>query len=122
MVTALRLKKYTTNVNSGNHNILADVPAQMQGLDLGMTPHAMLEGALAACTSITIQMYADRKNIPLESADVEVKITEETSQKTVFTRNITLHGNLTDEQKQMLMQVADKCPVHKILSKPSEIV
>ncbi|MBN9542233.1 MAG: OsmC family protein [Alphaproteobacteria bacterium] len=123
MVASSRLKKYTVNVKAGKHNIISDVPEEKySGLDLGMTPHDLIEAALAACTTITLQMYADRKSIPLESANVEVKITDESKDVIEIKRNIELIGNLTDEQKQSLLTVADKCPIHKILSKPATIL
>lgn len=120
-IKSSRLKKYTTVSKSGGHSIVNDVPEQMGGLNLGMTPHELIEAALAACTSITIQMVADRNKWPLESADVEVKITDEKGDKIQYSREITLIGNLDESQKQKLLEMADKCPVHGLLEKPGHV-
>ncbi|MEO5666749.1 MAG: OsmC family protein [Bdellovibrionota bacterium] len=96
------------------HTFLSGVPATDGGSDEGPNPHEYVEAALAACTTITIQMYANRKQWNLLSADVRVKITEE-GESSRFSREISFRGQLSDEQRARLLEIADKCPVHKLL-------
>ncbi|MBN8827638.1 MAG: OsmC family protein [Sphingobacteriia bacterium] len=121
MVNVTRLKQYTVIAKSRNHELTIDVDNSLNGLDLGMDPHELVKAALAACTSITLQMYADRKQWNLESADVEIDIEDEKGNEVKFSRIINLKGNLNEEQRQKLLEIANKCPVHKLLEKPSII-
>lgn len=117
---------FRTEVRARSHGFLADEPASVGGTDLGAKPFEYLLGALGACTTITLRMYADRKGWPMETA--EVKLTHrkinakdcedcktETGLVDVIDREITLAGSLSDEQRKRLMEIADKCPVHKAL-------
>ena len=112
---------YTQAVTAGNHTLTADEPLDKGGLDKGPNPFEFLLGALGACTTMTLRMYADRKNWPLEK--VSVKLThnkvEEMGNEVIdiITRDITLAGKLDDEQRQRLLEIANKCPVHKLLEK-----
>lgn len=120
MVQATRKNKFTIRIDSRNHHLLSDVGADLGGDDLGMTPHELLEVALAACTSMTVQMYANRKGWPLESCDALVKILSE-GEETVMEARVQFVGALSPEQKQRLLEIAKKCPIHKILTKPLRI-
>lgn len=106
------------------HHTLADEPVTYGGSNKGMTPYQFLSAGIAACTSMTIRMYARRKKIPLEGIFVDVTHNKvhaqdcDVCQTTVgkvdiFTREIHLSGPLDDEQKQKLLEIADKCPVHR---------
>jgi putative redox protein len=117
---------YRTEMRCREHSWIADEPKDLGGTDTGPTPNELLTSALGGCTSITVQMYARRKNWPLESVEVEVKHSkiaakdcedcDSTSGKVdIFERIIHLKGPLTDEQKDRMMQIADKCPVHRTL-------
>ncbi|MFK5998768.1 MAG: bifunctional alpha/beta hydrolase/OsmC family protein [Rhodobacterales bacterium] len=108
------------------HHSLADEPVTYGGTDKGMTPYQFLSAGLAACTSMTVRMYARRKKWPLESIHVDVthdKVHAQDceschathTQVDVFTREIHLSGPLDDSQKQRLLEIADKCPVHRTL-------
>ncbi len=108
------------------HHSLADEPVTYGGTDKGMTPYQFLSAGLAACTSMTVRMYARRKKWPLESIHVDVthdKVHAQDceschathAQVDVFTREIHLSGPLDDSQKQRLLEIADKCPVHRTL-------
>jgi uncharacterized OsmC-like protein len=110
----------------GKHALRADEPLAYGGKDTGPTPYDFLLSGLGACTTMTIRMYADRKKIPLEIASVTLQhdkihaqdcegCEEKGSKVDKITRVITLQGNLTDEQRQSLLAIAEKCPVHRTL-------
>ena len=113
---------YKTEIISATHSIISDEPESVGGMDLGFTPDELLASSLAACTSITLRMYANRKGWDLTDIKVEIKMDNPPAeQKTVITRSIQLIGNLDEEQKTRLLYIADKCPIHKILTNPIEI-
>ena len=98
----------------------ADEPLEMGGTDEGMNPYALLLASLGSCTAITIRMYADRKEYLLETIRVELAliVSKDAIMPTRITRNIEFTGALTEEEKSRLTLIADKCPVHKLLSNP----
>ncbi len=123
---------YTTEIIAGNHLILADEPKEFGGNDFGPSPYGYLASALGACTAMTLRMYANRKKWNLEKVIVHVdhgKDHAPDSDKAstfgrkidVFKREIELFGNLDEEQKARLLEIADKCPVHKTLESSSII-
>jgi putative redox protein len=105
---------YEQRVSIGNHQMLSDVDAGKGGSDSGPSPHEYLAAALASCTGMTLKMYASRKSWGLENAIVTVNISR-TDEVECFTREISLVGNLDAEQTARLLDIADKCPVHKAL-------
>ncbi len=123
-IQALTSKQaYKTLVTKDQHAIIVDEPISLGGQDLGMTPKDLLAGALAACTSITIRMYIDRKG--WELGDIRVRVVLEKDpelQKEVFKRVIEFDKPLEEEIQQKVLMIADKCPVHKILEQSSVIV
>ncbi|HMI01961.1 MAG TPA: OsmC family protein [Pedobacter sp.] len=123
-VTELDKSRYKTKVYAGGHFIYADEPEDLGGTDEGISPGALLLAGLGSCTAITMRMYADRKNIALDAIKIELAICkeEEMSKSTTITRKIELTGELDDAQRERLMQIADKCPIHKILSNPITIL
>ncbi|NRF40750.1 OsmC family protein [Pedobacter foliorum] len=122
-ITELDRSHYKTKVYAGGHFIYSDEPESIGGTDEGMTPGALLLASLGSCTAITVRMYADRKQYNLDGIKVELAICDEKdmNKETTITRKIELIGTLTDEERQRLMQIADKCPIHKILSNPIKI-
>jgi putative redox protein len=125
--------KFQQEILSGPHRLLADEPAALGGLDSGPGPYDFLLAGLGACTSMTIRLYAEFKKIPLANVSVRLshgKIHEkdcETCDNKVamldrIDRAITLEGALDDEQRKRLMDIADKCPVHKTLTSEIQIV
>jgi putative redox protein len=122
-ITELDKSHYRTKVYAGGHFIYADEPESVGGTDEGMTPGALLLASLGSCTAITIRMYADRKEILLESITIELEICseEQMSAQTSINRKISLKGDLSNEQRERLMEIADKCPIHKMLSNPIKI-
>jgi len=122
-ITELDRSHYKTKVYSGGHFIYSDEPEDMGGTDEGMPPAALLLASLGSCTAITIRMYADRKKLDLESIKINLAICkeEEMSKETTISRKIEFTGNLTEEDRNRLLVIADKCPIHKILSNPIKI-
>lgn len=116
-----KLGSFNYEINVGGHKLTADVSEKLGGSDAGPEPHVILESALAACTAITMQMYADQKGIPLVCCDVKIKILNEGPVNKIE-REITLVGELlTEEQRHSLFAVAEECPVHKILTRGAHI-
>tara|TARA_B110001454_G_scaffold219204_1_gene252227 strand:+ start:45298 stop:45675 length:378 start_codon:yes stop_codon:yes gene_type:complete len=97
------------------HSILADTSIANGGNDEAMNPHEVLETALAACTAITLKMYAKRKNMALEDVQVEVHTVSE-GKDSILSRKVHLVGTLSAEDKTRLMEIADKCPIHKLIT------
>jgi putative redox protein len=124
--------KFQQEIVSGPHRFLADEPVKMGGLDSGPGPYDLLLAGLGACTSMTIRLYAELKKLPL--ARVAVRLTHnkiyakdcencETVEGMVdrIDRTITLEGPLDAAQRARLMEIADKCPVHRTLKSEIDI-
>ena len=102
--------------------IISDEPKSSGGQDLGFAPNELLASSLAACTAITLRMYANRKGWELTDVKVEVSFeTDSLENKFKIVRDIQLLGNLDEDQQARLLIIADKCPIHKILTNPIEI-
>ncbi|MNX36348.1 OsmC-like protein [compost metagenome] len=113
---------YKTEIKSETNYIISDEPENSGGKDLGLAPKELLASALAACTSITLRMYANRKGWDLTDVKVEVRFDQNpTESKFQIIRSIELSGSLDATQKERLLIVANSCPVHKILTNPIEI-
>lgn len=109
---------YTVTLLGGEHQWLADEPADLGGANAGPTPGQLLLSSLGACTAITLKMYANRKEWPLEKVDIELILNPDgkPTSGTDIQRRLTLHGALDDDQKERLLQIANACPIHKLLS------
>ncbi len=125
---------FLNHVVSGRHRFLADEPESIGGFDAGPGPYDFLATALGACTSMTLRMYAERKQMPLDRVTVEVshdKVHPDDADRAAeaagpridrFTRVLVVEGDLDDEQRQSLLRIADRCPVHRTLEQSSDIV
>ena len=120
-------QKYTQSIEAGPYNFVADIDQSMGGEEKGPNPHQLMLSSLGACTSITVQMYAKRKGWNLDKVTIDLKEDKvadpENPSRTMpkITREITLNGNLTEEQVTELTRIADKCPIHKLMTGPKEI-
>jgi putative redox protein len=102
-------------IEAGGHCIVADEPPAIGGEDTGPTPHDLLAASLAACTGLTVTLYARRKGFDLQ--DVEVRVDHEQQEGAyVLKRHIRYVGNLDEAQRTRLTEIANKCPIHKVLS------
>jgi putative redox protein len=106
--------------------LLADEPVEVGGTGTGPTPYELLSGALAACTAMTLKLYAERKGWTLPPFSVEAAHSVQpgddgAAPRDRFAREITFEGPLDDEQQAKLLEVADKCPVHRTLMRGFEI-
>ena len=117
---------FRTDVRFGKHALIADEPASVGGTNLGPTPYDLLSAALATCTSMTLRMYANHKKLNLESATVRVEhdkihaedcVDCETADRKIdeFRRTISLEGDLTEAERNRMLEIADRCPVHRTL-------
>jgi len=120
VVASIGRDHYKTELTAGMHTLLTDEPTGNGGTDSGPMPGDFMRMALASCTAITLRMYADRKKLDVERIDVKVN-SERTEYKTIFKCEITIAGNITDEQRARLEEIAHKCPVHNVLSHPIEV-
>lgn len=116
-----------TEISTGGHTLVADEPESLGGTDEGPNPYDYLIGALGACTAMTVRMYADRKGWPLESAEVNLwhekihardcgECETENGRIDRIQMQIKLEGDLSEEQREKLLEIADKCPVHRTLT------
>ena len=113
---------YKTEMRSETNFIVSDEPESSEGKDLGFSPKELLAASLASCTGITLRMYANRKGWDLTDIKVEITFdTDSVDNKFKIIRNIILSGSLDDSQKARLLNIADKCPIHKIITNPIEI-
>ena len=132
VVANLGEKGFTTQLRAGRHYFTSDEPESVGGNDFGPTPYDFLSAALASCTSMTIQMYVRRKKWPLVNVETHVNHNKthaedcnncerNTSKIDIFEREIILEGNLDEDQQKKVLEIADKCPVHRTLHNKIEI-
>ncbi|MBL4871347.1 MAG: OsmC family protein [Robiginitomaculum sp.] len=115
---------YTQDVAARDHKTYADEPKNLGGSDLGMAPFEFVCAGLGACTNITLRMYAERKGWKVEHMSVDVAYKKSglgADMKNIFVRKITIKSELDAVQIKRILQIAEKCPVHKMLEATSEI-
>jgi len=106
---------YQTTIRSNGHTLIADEPEELTGTDAGMNPYSLLLASLASCTSITLRMYIDRKAWSVDEILVSLDLTK-TETGTHINRTIKFKGDITPDQHQRLLVIANACPIHKILT------
>jgi putative redox protein len=116
------LGRFQTRIDVRGGAIMADEPAEVGGLGTGPTPYELLSAALGACTAMTLKLYAERKGWTLPDLEVEVAHSREPSGRDRFTRRISYDGDLRGEWQAKMIEIADKCPVHRTLMRGFEIV
>ncbi len=132
-VVRIGRSKYRTEVAARSHSIIADEPKKYGGQDAGFTPYELLLSSLGSCTAITLRMYADRKKWDLDEVLVHLEhfkqhaedshdcSDDRTAKIDKFVRTIELHGNLTFAERKRLLEIANRCPVHRTLENKIEI-
>jgi putative redox protein len=124
--------RFQQEIRSGRHRILADEPVAAGGLDSGFGPYDLVLAGLGACTSMTLRLYAERKALPLDWVTVRLRHSRihaqdcadcETKEGMLdrFDRAITFEGDLSEEERKRLLEIADKCPVHRTLTSEIDI-
>ena len=131
VVTDAGTGRYTQSITAGRHLLTADEPVSIGGADAGPNPYELLLAALGACTSMTMRMYAERKGLPLLRTTVRLRhdrvhaqdcaqTEQEVGMLSRIRREIDIEGSLNDQDRRRLVEIADRCPVHRTLN--SEIV
>ena len=126
LVVSERDRKFSQTIQSDDHRWIADEPAAVGGSNLGPDPYEHLLAALGSCTAMTMRMYANRKKWPVEHISIELdhsrdhgadcsECDEEHKQIDVITRAVSITGDLDDKQRARMMEIADKCPVHRTM-------
>lgn len=120
VVARIGKQHYHTVVTTAQHTLTADEPRDHGGEDEGPAPTDFLRISLATCTAITLRMYADRKQWPVDDIAVTVSSRQEDN-TTYITRTVDIKGALDQAQRDRLLYIANACPVHKILTHPIDI-
>src|SRR5690606_37900576 len=119
--------KFTLDMTAGPHRLVADEPRELGGDDAGPRPHEFVLAGLGACTAMTLRMYADRKGIPLKRVSVRLRhhkikaaecsdcVTKEGDVEEMV-REIVLEGDMDEPTRQRMLEIAEKCPVHRTLT------
>lgn len=118
IVNTLNTENYRHSVNINHHELFTDLPKDLGGDDSAPSPHDYFDAALASCKALTVRLYAQKKDIPLTGVTVEVThdATEEQKGRYALNVKLTLKGVLSDAQRDELHRVADRCPVHKLMT------
>jgi putative redox protein len=122
-VVARRRNGYAHDVEiEGGHSIRIDEPTAAGGTDTGPSPTRLVAAGLAGCTAITMEMYADRKGWDIGPVEVDVDVTYQDHAPLAFALTLRLSEGLSEEQRERLLVVARKCPVHELIAGETEVV
>ena len=122
-VVARRRKGFAHEVEiEGGHTIVVDEPIEAGGTDTGPSPTRLVAAGLAGCTAVTMEMYAERKGWDIGQVEVDVDVEYPDAAPLSFAVTLRLPQDLSDEQRERLLAVARKCPVHKLLAGETEVV
>jgi putative redox protein len=125
---------FRTEIGTPAHTLVADEPTSFGGTDLGPTPYDLLLAAISSCTAMTVRMYASRKKWPLAAVDVSIRTARTHGADCAecvdhsplaalrLERRVELRGDLTAEQRERLLWIADHCPVKQALGRGVEVV
>jgi putative redox protein len=110
---------YQVTITAGKNTVIADEGEANGGKNEGFNPHELFIASLGACTCATVRMYADRKGMNLDEIKVNLSF-ERDEEKNIskITREVQFIGNLTDDERNRLLAIANKCPIHKVMSNP----
>jgi len=115
---------YTTQINIREHQLTGDEPLEKGGKDQGPSAYELVLAGLASCTTATLRMYADKKDWPVEQIFLDLELMIEKTpegQVTHISRTIRIEGNVDEVQKQRMIEIAEKCPVHRLLMNDVQI-
>ncbi|WP_457790487.1 OsmC family protein [Pseudomonas sp. PL-6] len=118
MIRVSTAKGLLHHIDIGPHRLDSDVPAELGGDGAGPEPHDLFDAALGACKALTLMLYARQRGLPLEGLDVKVERddSEERQGRYRLAVELELRGALDESQRQQLLRIADKCPVHKLMT------
>lgn len=127
-----RADGFVQEISAGGHRLISDEPVELGGTEAGPSPYELLLAALGSCTSMTVSLYARRKGWPLEAVTVRLRHSKihaidcaecETKEGKLdrVERDLELQGDLSDEQRARLLEIANKCPVHRTLTSEIDI-
>ncbi len=123
MVNVITKKKpYSCLVTEGIPQLQADTTLEKGGGNTGFRPHDLLASALGSCIAISLKMFATSRNIPVQSISVEVEIDRSIPNKTVFRKKIALEGDISEDDRKLMMAAAATGPIQKILSRQLEFI
>jgi putative redox protein len=132
-VTARNEIGYQVEIEAAGHHLVADESPKDEQPTTGPNPYALLLASLAACKAMTVRLYAERKGIPLEAVDVRLSIhkvyakdcedckSDDDAKVDIIEEELSFEGDLTEEQRERLAWIADRCPVHRTLTSETKI-
>lgn len=112
--------RYQQEIVVGHHHLVGDEPLDAGGDDAGPAPFDLLLASLGTCTAMTLRMYAERKGLPLAHIRVALSLQRDGERRWIA-RQISVEGDLSDAQRQRLLEIANRCPLHRALQQPWQI-
>lgn len=118
MIVVRNEKGFLQRIDIGDQTLLADLPKSMGGEGAAPEPHDLFDATLGACKALTVSLYAKQKDLPLKGVEVKVVRDAKDEKKGTYrlTTELTLEGPLTEEHRKILLSVAEKCPIHKLMT------